>query len=308
MSPIITLTFSPCIDKSTSVSSLVPEKKLRCSVPKFEPGGGGINVARVIKRLGGNVIAIFPSGGHSGKYFNDLMEKENVVSIPIESTYEVRENLTVLNEASNDQFRFIMPGPVLHEDEWQQCLKAIEKVKGAEYIVASGSLPPGSPVHIFAQLTKVAVKMNARLIVDTSGEALNNTIREGAYLIKPNLAELASLGGKEWVEIKDVELLAKEIIRNNKCSIIIVSLGKEGAILVTENETYRVNAPEVVLKSTVGAGDSMVGGVVYSISQGMTLKQALAYGVACGTAATINPGTGLCRKEDADQLFTQIVQ
>jgi 6-phosphofructokinase 2 len=308
MSKIITLTLSPCIDKSTSVSSLEPEKKLRCSAPRFEPGGGGINVARVIKRLGGNVSAVYPYGGHTGKFFNELIKKENIISTAVASESETRENLTVVNVSDNDQYRFIMPCPMLPEKEWDACLKAVEKEKEASYIIVSGSMPPGTMIDtIFSRLSAFAITINAKLVVDTSGQALGVAIREGVYLIKPNIGELASLCGRKWIETSDIAPLAKNIIRNNKCRVVVVSLGKNGAMLVTENETFMVKAPEVNRISSVGAGDSMLGGIVYSISRGKNLKQAVAYGVACGTAATLNPGTELCKKKDAAFLYAQMI-
>ena len=303
MKKIITITFSPSIDKSTSVQSLIPEKKLRCASPKLEPGGGGINVARAIKKLGGHALAVFPSGGYTGVFFNHLLEKENISSIIIETTHETRENLVVLDESTNNQYRFGMPSTALLENEWQQCLKAIEGIKNVEFIVASGSLPSGVPLNIYAQLAKIAKKSHAKFIVDTSGEALKHAADEGVYLLKPNLGELASLIGLEKIEIADVEDVAKKLIHKNMCEIIVVSLGVEGALLITKNETYKAIPPKVTTKSTVGAGDSMVAGIVYSLSKGMNLKQTLQYGVACGTAATMNLGTELCRKDDVEKLF-----
>lgn len=151
MSSIITITFSPCIDKSTSVQSLIPEKKLKCTSPKLEPGGDGINVARAIIKLGGEATAIFPSGGYTGKFFNHLMKKENVPSVIIESINETRENIIVLDESVNKQYRFGMPGTALNEHEWKQCLEAVEEASNAEFIIASGSLPPGAPLDIYGR-------------------------------------------------------------------------------------------------------------------------------------------------------------
>src|SRR6186713_85531 len=124
MPSIITITFSPCIDKSTSVPSLIPEKKLKCTSPKLEPGGGGINVARAIRKLGGEATAIFPSGGYTGKYFNQLMEDENVPSITIKSSQETRENIEVLDESSGNQYRLGFPGTELSDKEWKECIAA----------------------------------------------------------------------------------------------------------------------------------------------------------------------------------------
>jgi len=306
MSNIVTITFSPCIDRNISVPSLIPERKLKCTAAKLEPGGGGINVARAIKKLGGEATAIFPSGGYTGKYFNHLLEQEKISSLIIETENETRENIIVLEECTNNQYRFGMPGTQLKDNEWKQCLKALEKMHDTEYIVASGSLPPGVPLNIYAQLAKIAKQKKAKFIVDTSGEALKQAAVEGVYLLKPNLGELSTLTGIEKIGSDNVVEVSKKLVQNNSCKVIIVSLGIKGAVLVTNNETYQALPPKVNCKSTVGAGDSMVAGVVYSLSLGMNLKQALAYGVACGTAATMNPGTELCRNEDVDRLYALI--
>jgi 6-phosphofructokinase 2 len=304
MSSIVTITFSPCIDKSTTVPSLVPENKLKCTTPKLQPGGGGINVARAIKKLGGEAVAIFPSGGYTGKYFNHLMEQEKVSSIIIETANETRENIIVLDELTNNQYRFGMPGTPLTEREWKECLKAVEDVRDAKYIIASGSLPPGVPVDIYAQLAKVAKKVNAKFIVDTSGEALKRAADEGVYLLKPNLGELSSLAGKKELHPGEIEDIAASIIKKGKCEAMVVSLGAAGAMLVTNTMAEIIKPAPAIRKSTVGAGDSMVAGIIFFLSQGKKLSDAARYGVACGTAATMNPGTGLCRKKDADRLYT----
>jgi len=308
MPSIITITFSPCIDKSTSVPALIPERKLKCTSPKLEPGGGGINVARAIKKLGGEATAIFPSGGYTGKFFNHLLEKEGVPAVIIESANETRENIIVVDESTNDQYRFGMPGTELKESEWKQCLKAVEEIKDAEFIIASGSLPPGVPMDIYAQLGKICKIKKAKFIADTCGEALTQAVKEGVYLLKPNLGELSELAGIERIDINNVERIAREVILTHNCEVIVVSLGAGGALLVTADETHRAIPPEVDRKSTVGAGDSMVAGIVYSLAGGKNLKEALRYGVACGTAATMNPGTELCNKRDADTLYSIVAR
>lgn len=306
MPKIITITFSPCIDKSTSVPAVIPEKKLKCSNPKLEPGGGGINVARAIKKLGGEAIAIYPAGGYTGKYFNSLLENEEITAAIIQSKNETRENVVVLDESTNQQYRFGMPGTELSEHEWKQCLQAIDEMNDVEFIVASGSLPPGVPLDIYAQIAVIAKRKNAKLIADTSGEALKHAANEGVYLLKPNLGELSSLMGVKKINIDDIETVAKRVIEKGHCTVIVVSIGEKGAILVTKNETHQVSPPHVKKRSTVGAGDSMVAGMVLALSQNRSFKEVLQYGVACGTAATMNPGTELCRKEDVDKLIELI--
>lgn len=306
MPGIISITFSPCIDKSTCVEELIPEKKLACAAPVLEPGGGGINVARAIRKLGGTATAIYPSGGYTGKFLDSLMRKEEVPAIVIETISETRENIIVFESGKKRQYRFGMPGSVLLQNEWQSCLQAVEEQKEASFIVASGSLPPGVPVDVFAMLAKIARKNNAKLVVDTKGAALQHAVSQGVYLIKPNLGELCSLAGIEKTNDVDAVAVSKKLIASVDCSIIVVSLGPGGALLVTKNNTYHVAAPSVEVKSTVGAGDSMVAGIVYSLYNGDSIKQALQYGVACGTAATLHSGTELCRRSDADKLYDVI--
>jgi 6-phosphofructokinase 2 len=306
MPKTVTITFSPCIDKSTSVSAIFPEKKLRCSAPKLEPGGGGINVAMAIKKLGGEAIAVFPSGGYTGKYFNHLLKMENIPSVIIETKNETRENIIVLDESSNKQYRFGMPGTELTEDEWEQCLRAVEEMNNVEFIIASGSLPPGVPFNVYASLAQIAKSKNTKFIVDTSGPALKYAVDEGVYLLKPSLNELGILAGKKELQENEIIDVAKGIIAKGKCEVIVVSMGEKGAMLVTNTITEMISPPGVIVRSTVGAGDSMVAGIVFRLSQSKSLVEAVQYGVACGTAATMNSGTELCRKEDSDRLFTLI--
>lgn len=306
MGSIITITFSPCIDKSASIPKVIPEKKLKCSNVKLEPGGGGINVARAIKRLGGNATAIFPSGGYTGKFFNQLMQDEQIPYIVIETINETRENIIVFDESTNLQYRFGMPGSTLFNNEWKQCLNTIEKADNTEFIVASGSLPPGVPLDIYSSLAKIAKRKNTKLVVDASGEALKYAAKEEVYMLKPNLGELSSLVGKDWIEVEEIGQVAKEIIDKGICEVLVVSMGKAGALLMTKNECHRVYAPPIKTRSVVGAGDSMVGGMVWALSRKKKFRETLQYGVACGAAATLNPGTALCKKEDVEKLFLVI--
>ena len=303
MSTIVTVTFSPCIDKTTSVKKLLPDKKLHCAAPKLEPGGGGINVARAIKKLGGDATAIFPSGGYTGKYFNHLLEVENIHAVIIEVQNETRENIIVLDEAENAQYRFGMPGTNLSDVEWMQCLKAVEEIQDISFIVASGSLPPGVPLNIFAQLAKIAKNKNAKFVVDTSGEALREAVNEGVYLLKPNLGELCFLSGKTHLKQHEIEAAAKEIIAEGKCEVVVISMGAQGALFVTSDLIKTIEPPAVIRKSTVGAGDSMLAGIVYFLSKQKNIAEAVKYGVACGTAATMNTGTELCNLKDVEKIY-----
>ncbi len=306
MPAIITITFNPALDKSTAIPLLVPEKKIKCSAPVYGAGGGGINVARALKKLGGNATAFYFAGGYAGQIITSLLDLEDVQSQVTEIQGVTRENLVVFDNSSGKQYLFDMPGPIIKEQEWQEFLSSIENAPNAKYIVASGSLPAGIPTDIFAKIASIARKKGAKFIVDTSGEALKMAVNDGVYLIKPNLRELGLLVGKEDLSIGMAEQAAKQIINGEKCEAIVVSLGDKGAMLVTKNYTHHIMPPPVMIHSTVGAGDSLVAGIVLSLERNNTLIEAVQYGVACGTAATMNPGTQLCTKTQADQLFRLI--
>lgn len=303
MEKIVTLTLNPAIDKSTVVKSIVPDKKLRCAPPKYEPGGGGVNVSRAMKRLGTESTSIYLAGGFSGKFYEQLLNEEGVESLVIKIGGLTRENLIVVDQSANLQYRFGMPGPTITENEWQECLYKLEQCNDIEYIVASGSLPDGVPQDFFGRLTTLAKKINAKLILDTSGEPLKNAVNNGVYMIKPNLGELSFLKGVEELNEDDAVNAAREIINNGGCEIMVVSMGASGALLITKEQVIQSKAPTVKKRSTVGAGDSMVAGMVVALSKGWSLTQVLQYGIATGTATTMNPGTELCRKEDVERLF-----
>lgn len=308
MGTILTITFNPAIDKSTTVPLLIPEKKLNCTTPVYEPGGGGINVARAIKRLGGNATAIYLEGGYSGKVFTELLRKEKIDIIPIRTLGVTRENLIVKEISTNKQFRFGMPGDKVSDEEWQNCVKVLSEIPDVKYMVVSGSLPIGIPADIFVRIASIARSKNARLIVDTSGVALNHAVEAGIYLIKPNLKELALLVGKDSLTIDEVEKASKEIIKKHHCEVVITSLGARGAMLTTKEISFRIIPPKVNIQSTVGAGDSMLAGIVLSLSDNRSLIESAQYGVACGTAATMNQGTELCHLNDVKNLYNVILK
>ncbi len=302
---IVTLTLNPAIDKSTSVEKITPEQKLRCENPTYEAGGGGINVSKAIKRLGGHSVAIFPAGGSAGQMLGDLLEKESVSCQSIPMQQWTRENFIVVETATNAQYRFGMPGGAVTDAEAQACLDAV-KVAQPDYLVVSGSLPPGLSDDFYARVAKMAKQINARLILDTSGNPLRLAANEGVYLLKPNLGELSKMVGVESLEMNQVDDAAMEIIKKGDCEVVVVSLGPSGALLVTKDGYEHIPAPHVHKKSTVGAGDSMVAGMTWSLAQGKSFSEMVRMGVACGSAATMNPGTELFKAQDVEKLYQWI--
>ncbi|MCU0355360.1 MAG: 1-phosphofructokinase family hexose kinase [Cytophagales bacterium] len=303
---IVTLTLNPAIDKSSVIDRLVPEQKLRCAAPKFEAGGGGINVSKAVKRLGEQSLAVFPAGGPIGQLLVELLKHEGVDCQSIATAEWTRENFIVVETTTNAQYRFGMPGPTLTEAEAQACLDAVRAAK-PEWLVASGSLPPGLPDDFYARVARLAKEIGAKLILDTSGEPLRLAANEGVYLLKPNLGELSKMIGVESLAIDDVDEAAQEIIAKGNCEVVVVSLGPNGALLVTKDSYEHIPAPHVHKRSTVGAGDSMVAGMTWSLERGKSLREMVRMGVACGSAATMNPGTELFRLSDVHRLHEWIV-
>lgn len=308
MERIVTLTMNPSIDISSSVEHVVADRKLRCKPSTYEPGGGGVNVSRVIGILGGKSLAFYPAGGPFGEMLQALIDEADISHhrVPIEGS--TRENLTILEESSGRQFRFGMLGPTLKEKEWRQCLEMLEALDPKPgYLVASGSLPPGVPEDFYAQLAEAAPRLGARLIVDTSGEPLRLASRAGVYLLKPNMNEMRSLVGGEIRDELELEDGARKLIGKGYSEVIAVSLGAGGAIMVSKDGCEHVRAPTVPIRSVVGAGDSMVAGMVLSLARGKTLREALSFGVAAGASAVMSPGTGLCCRDDTERLYRQII-
>lgn len=298
---------NPSIDLYSRVDKIAAEHKLRCQNLKREPGGGGINVSRAIKKLGGESQALYPSGGPIGKMLQNLLDEEGLKHETIRIEGWSRENIIVLEESTNQQFRFSMPGPHLSELEWRQCLNNIESLDHKpDYIVASGSLPPGVPTDFYGQLCKLARKINSKIIVDTSGIVLKQAIEEEVFLIKPNVNELEKLAGEEIENEKQMENFAAKLIRDRSAENIVISLGAGGAILVTKDKTEYIRSPAVHIRSRVGAGDSMIAGIVLSLARGNSLVQAARFGVAAGAASVMTPGTELCRKEDTERIYMEI--
>ena len=302
MGKIVTLTMNPALDIATSTERVEPAHKLRCTAPRYDAGGGGINVARAVHALGGEALAIFPAGGAAGEMIEQLLSKEGVAYRAIAIIGFTRESLAVEERQSGDQFRFILPGPEIGPADRERCLDALSAAAPeASYIVASGSLPLGVPDDFYARVVALAKRHGRRLILDTSGAALKQA-GQGVYLLKPSLRELEQLTGYEIRSERDEEAAAREVIVQDRAEIVVLSLGARGALLVSRGEIERVPAVSVAARSTVGAGDSMLAGIVLALTRGLSLREAVRFGMAAGAAALLGSGTQLCRLADVERL------
>lgn len=305
MKPIVTLTLNPTIDASTQAQTVHPTRKVRTFEERYDPGGGGINVARVINELGGRSLAVYLAGGLTGDVLDDMVKRAGVRhwTVPIGGLTRVSH---VVHELSTGkEFRFTPEGPEVSEAEWRTCLDQLAMLE-FDYLVASGSLPRGVPEDFYPLTAGIAEAKGAKFVLDTSGPALKATFGHGVHLAKPSLGELESVVGRKLRTHDEQCSAARDLIQSGAVEILAVTLGHEGALLVSADATLRLAAPEVEVRSAVGAGDSFLGAMTLALSRGRPLEDAFALGIAAGTATVTSVGTELCRRADVQALYERI--
>jgi len=302
---IAALSLNPALDLTTSTAKVVHTSKLRCDPPRLDPGGGGINVARVVHTLGGEAVALLAVGGRTGAALLDLIQGLELPHVAIPIAGATRESVTVQEIESGRQYRFVMPGPALSSDELARCLHALVQVRPRpSHVVLTGSLPPGAPPDFYARACATARDLGIRTILDTSGAALRADYA-GLYLMKPSLNELEALVGGALPTAAERLGAAREVLNRTSAEIVVVSLGAEGALWTTRDDHEFLSPIAVKALSAVGAGDSMVAALALGLAREMTLPQAVRFGMAAGAATVMTPGTELCRREDVERLYAR---
>lgn len=306
MSDILTVTLNPALDMSTTVGNVRPEDKLRCEQPVYDPGGGGINVARAIGELGGRAKALVALAGFHGQQFLDLLTHEPLIPEVFGIPGETRQSLAVIDRSTGEQYRFVMPGPAWSPDLAHDALEAIGRAtpKGG-YVVLSGSQPPGVPLHFPTNLAATVEEHGARLILDTSGAPLKALMNVGSarqHVLRLDGAESEDLAGRKLTSISEVADFAEELISRGVAEAVVLALGAEGSVLVAGHDRWRAVTPKVQVRSKVGAGDSFVGSFTLALSRGATWEDALVQGVAAASAAVMNDATTLCLRSDVEEL------
>jgi len=308
MAHVLTITMNPSIDISTTVGRVVPSRKLRCAAARRDPGGGGINVARVVHRLESDVTAMFPAGGECGQQLRRLMDEENIRSHAIHIDEDTREDFTVVETVSGNEYRFVATGPNLSEPEWRACLAAVAAFhENIDVIVASGSLPPGVPVDFYAEIAKIARERSTPIVLDTSGAPLRAALEYGVDILKPSLREMRELTGEQLADPAACVAACRNIVTAGKAKAVALTLGSQGAILATAEGAWRAWPLPIHAVSTVGAGDSFLAAMVCALASGLNYVEAFRHGVAGGTAALMAPGTQLCHLADMRELLTHVV-
>jgi 6-phosphofructokinase 2 len=306
MMSIATLTLNPTIDVAYEVDHVFHTRKMRTKSEYYEPGGGGINVARVFVRLGGNARSYYLSGGATGHALDGLLDLHQIVRNRIPIKGHTRVAAAVLERESGKEYRFVPPGPFIEPGEWQQCLKQLEDAQ-CDYMVASGSLPPGVPDDFYGHLVALMARRNIPVVLDSSGPGLRGGLAEGGvFLVKPSIGELRQLTGRDLLDPDSVARAAMEIVDKGQAAHVAVTMGHEGALLASAGGQLHLPAVEIEAKSAVGAGDSFLSAMVFAISLGWDISDAFRFGIAAGAAAVMSPGHDLARPDDIRQLYERV--
>lgn len=306
MTDILTITLNPALDVLTTIDKVSDTHKMRCGPTLKHPGGGGVNVARVLHRLGANCVSVYLAGGVTGERHHKLMSAEKVRCHVIPIAEETRESFTAHETLSGNDFRFVLPGPHVSASEYEACFDYVAQHMPKKFLVISGGLAPSVPENFYARLTTLAKQHNVRVVLDANGPALAEALKVGVYLFKPSLRELRDLTGLDLPDEEAQIQAAQKLIQSGHAEIVAVSLGADGAMVIGAGQVWRSSAIQVEVQTTVGAGDSFLAGVVWSLGRGDALLKAFQYGMAAGAAALLAPGTSLSRAADVHRLIPQL--
>jgi 6-phosphofructokinase 2 len=300
---IVTLTMNPALDVSADADVVRSTEKIRCRAERYDPGGGGINVARFAHALGAPVAAVFTAGGSTGSRVIELVNAVGVSNTVIAISGDTRESFTVNERATGQQYRFVLPGPTLSLGEQRRCLDALaEAASAARFVVASGSLPPGVGPDFYQQVADICRHSGVQLILDTSGKGLQH-VTSGVFLCKPSVRELRECVGRD-VATEEAQLAAAhELIDRGMARVVVVSLGASGVLLATPGASRSFPAVHGLAVSGVGTGDALVAGIAVGLSRLSTVEDSVRYGIAAATAKLATPGTSAFDRDDVERIL-----
>ena len=307
--PVVTLTLNPALDMSSEVAALIPDQKLRCSEPLLDPGGGGLNVSRAIAALGGESLALVALGGLTGDRLAGLIRAEGVPFLALTAPGETRQSLTVTEQSTGRQYRFMLPGPVWSDTDQARVFTLLRaSARPGAYGVISGSQPPGVPLDFPARLARAMPGLT--VVLDTSGPALREAVAHpipGLAILRMDDTEAETLAGFKLVSRSDTADFAQSLVERGVARQVVIARGADGSVLVDKDRRIFAKAASVKVKSTVGAGDSFVAGLVLSLARGEPPESALAFASAAASAAVTTDATQLCTLDDVVRLLPQCV-
>jgi len=303
---IYTITLNPAVDKELVVPALEFDTVLRSQKINVDYGGKGFNVSRILKSLETDSVALGFAGGNSGELLRDGLESLHIDTDFVWVSGETRTNVSIVTEIPSHYVKVNEPGPTISTEELKTLRqKVVQLAKSGDWWVLAGSLPPGVSTIIYADLIKDIQAAGAFVILDTSGDALKHGCAAKPFLAKPNDAEAHMLTGLPVNNMSEIATAAK-MIQAAGVGTVVISLGKAGALLVDGDHVWQVESPVIQESNPIGAGDSMVGGLVWALSQGMPMVDAVTWGIACGAATASMPGTAVGTKELVDTLHPQV--
>ena len=303
---IYTLTLNPAVDRELTVPAMEFDSVLRASESRIDFGGKGFNVSRLLKGMNEPSTAVGFLGGNAGELLEKGLRSLGIGTDFVWVSDETRTNVSIVTQSHDHYIKVNEKGPLVGESNQKELLDKIDSLaKRGDWWVLAGSLPPGIATDIYARVVSVLNKHGANAILDTSGESLKLGCAEKPYLVKPNAEEAHVLTGLPMDTPSEIAAGAAEIRRMGAQNVVI-SMGKEGALLHTVEGTWLVHTPKIQEKNPIGAGDSMVGGLVWALTQQIALREALGWGVASGAATASLPGTEVGSRPLIEQLYSQV--
>lgn len=304
---ILTIALNPALDMATHVPEVIAGPKLRCAAPRFDPGGGGVNVARAISKLGGAARALVAVGGALGDRLVQLMTDEGVTALPVNVSGETRISFAVTDDSTGGQFRFSVPGQPLGPADATRLLTAIVKHSPQDgFVVISGSITPGLPDDFQTRIIAALVPKRVRVVIDTSSRALNWLIAHPEIpvdLLRIDQSEAAEAATHPMTTITDSVNFARDLIARGVAKTVVTGRGAEGSVMVSGDDRLFCHAPVVQVRSKIGAGDAFVGAMTLALARGAAPDEALKWGVAAASATVGTEGTALCDLADAQACF-----
>jgi 1-phosphofructokinase family hexose kinase len=303
---IYTLTLNPAVDRELTVPAMEFDSVLRASEARLDFGGKGFNVSRLLKAMNETSIAVGYVGGNAGELLQKGLQRLGIGTDFVWVSEETRTNVSIVTQSHDHYIKVNEKGPFVNSSRQKELLDKIDSLsKAGDWWVLAGSLPPGVPNDIYARVIHVLNKYGANAILDTSGESLKLGCAEKPYLVKPNADEAHAITGLPVNSPAEIAAAAAEI-RRTGAQNVVVTMGKAGALLDASDGTWLIHTPKIQEKNPIGAGDSMVGGLVWALTQHIPLKEALGWGVASGAATASLPGTEVGTRPLIEQLYSQV--
>lgn len=303
--PIATLTLNPALDVTYEVARLIGNQKVRARACRFDPGGNGVNVGRALRRLGVKASNFCVLAGETGQFLKHLLDQQLDDPVYVQVAGETRINATILEQETGAQYEVTGPGPDLPQERLEALSERFVSQVGDGFGVVTGSVPPGVPEDTYAALIRRLQSQGGRAVLDAHGNLLKAGVEAGPFLVKPNRYELEQLCGKPLPDLAAVLAQAKALFAFG-VSYVCVSLGEEGAMLVGQTEQWQATPPKVTVRSSVGAGDTLVAGLVAGWVQGLSLPDILRLAVACSAGTVSQPGTELFSPKALPTLLAQV--